>query len=175
MPLSRLLLAACALPLMLHAQSADPAKPFSYADTVALVKERAVSLEQQRAAMANDPRFRTPSGDLAQGQKPEKSAPEGIFVTGPTQTNESYFIDGKEVQKSIPYCRILDPAFVRNPESLLPKVFENQPYGGNVIQLLVYHADQNQPAFKLVGKAEEIQHSQFPFKNGDLIVVSVVR
>lgn len=174
MQLSRVLLAACALPLMLHAQSADTAKPFSYADTVALVKERAPSLEQQRAAHAQDPR-RIQFGDSAQEQKPGQTPPEGIYVAGPNQTNEIYFANGKEVQKSVPYCYILDPVSVRNPGNLWPTILEGHNLNEERFQLLLYRADQNEPTFKLVGKYAEIKNSQFPFKNGDLVVVSVVR
>ncbi|PTX97185.1 hypothetical protein DB345_08400 [Spartobacteria bacterium LR76] len=175
MPLSRVLLAACALPLMLHAQSADPAKPFSYADTVALVKERALSPEQRRAANPNNGRPVIHFNDPAQGEKTEPAPSERIYVAGPTQTDEIYFSNGKEVQKSVPYCYILETAAVRNPSNLWPIVLDGHNVNEERFQLLLYRADQNEPAFKLVGKYEEIKNSQFPFKNGDLIVVSVIR
>lgn len=175
MPLSRLLLAACALPLMLHAQSAEPAKPFSYADTVALVKERALSPEQRRTAQPKDRPKLIQFGDPAQGEKTEPAPSERIYVAGPTQTDEIYFANGKEVQKSVPYCYILEPAAVRNPSNLWPIVLDGHNVNEERFQLLLYRADQNEPAFKLVGKYAEIKNSQFPFKNGDLIVVSVVR
>ncbi len=114
MPLSRFLLAACVLPLMLHAQSADSAKPFSYADTVALVKERALSPEQRSGLPNNRPRS-IQFTDPAKSEKTEPAPSERIYVAGPTQTNEIYFANGKEVQKSVPYCYILETAAVRNP------------------------------------------------------------
>ena len=174
MPLSRLLLAACVFPLMLHAQSAEPAKPFSYADTVALVKERALSPEQRSAQNDNRPRA-IHFNDPAQGEKTEPVPSERIYVAGPRLTNEIYFSNGKEIQKSVPYCYILDPASVRNPSNLWSIVLDGYNVNEERFQLLLYRADQNEPTFKLVGKYAEIKNSQFPFKNGDLVVVSVVR
>jgi len=174
MPLScRLLLAAFALPLILHAQSAEPTKPFSYAETVALVKERALPPEQRSAQNNNRPRAIL-FNDPAQSEKAEPAPSERIYVAGPTQTNEIYFADGKEVQKSVPYCYILDPASVRNPSNLWSIVLDGYNVNEGQFQLLLYRADQNEPTFKLVGKYAEIKNSQFPFKNGDLIVVSVI-
>ncbi len=143
MPLSRLLLAACALPLMLHAQSADPAKPFSYADTVALVKERAKIAPAQQ-------RYVQDKNGVAQPVDNEDSR-QLVYVTGPPFTSETYFTDGKEVTRKVPYCRMLDLEYCRNPEGLIPAAWNAQPPFEGVIQLLVYRAGQNEPTFKLEG------------------------
>lgn len=176
MQLSRLLLVACALPLMLHAQSADPAKPFSYADTVALVKERAKIAPAQQRYVQDKNGVAQPVDNADSRQL--------VYVTGPPFTSETYFADGKEITRTVPYCRMLDLEYCRNPEGLMPAVLlgqawpvqpvQSQPSMQGVIQILVYRAGQNEPTFKLAGKYEEIKNSQFPFKNGDLVVVSLL-
>lgn len=175
MPLSRLLLAACALPLMLHAQSADPAKPFSYADTVALVKERAKIAPAQQ-------RYVQDKNGVAQPVDNANSR-QLVYVTSPPFTYEIYFTDGKEVTRKMPYCRMLDLEYCRTLEGLIPTVLQGETWQAQSVRskptfkefkVLVYRAGQNDPAFKLEGRYEEIKNSQFPLKNGDLVVVSFI-
>lgn len=144
MDLRSLLLATLMIPIFASAQIFnDPTNPFNYAGAVALVKER--------------------------GPAPDPRLNECIYVLGPERLAETQIIEGKETRLNMPYCRAFPAVQVRNPQGIFDFVRVND---SNQIQLLIYHANQSQPAAKIEGPAPEVRLSQFPLKSGDVVVIT---
>lgn len=128
---------------------------FSYPETVALAKSRAVFPESVQATKAEDARDRV------------------IYVVGPPYTKEVFLSGGVEIRKSMPFCYIFDRKEAPNPKSLLPMIALGRLTSESRVQILVYNADQPQPVFKLDGSLADIRNSQYPFSDRDAIVITV--
>jgi len=137
-----LLLAALLIPVFAFAQApVEVLKPFNYEQAATLAKERIGA-----------------NVDLN----------KVVTVLGPVRNIETRIVDGKEVTLSIPYFRALVENDAKNPEELSRSI-NLSDY--NRLQLVVYHANQSQPAVQITGTPSEISHGQFPFAGGDIVVI----
>lgn len=140
-----LLLASLLIPVFAFAQApVEVLKPFNYQQAAALAKER-----------------------IGTNFDPNKA----VIVLGPVRNIETRIVDGKEVTLSIPYCRAIVENEARSPETLSQYCDFS---GYNRLQLVVYRANQSQPAVQITGTPSEISHAQFPFAGGDIIVIEDV-
>ncbi len=99
-----------------------------------------------------------------------------IFILGPTQNEEYYIANGKELRRTLPY---ISPIGTQSPTTI-----ERLRSGGNGLlgggakgtyQLLVYRADSpTTPIVRLEGDNNTLSRSQFPLKPGDILVITAI-
>lgn len=105
-------------------------------------------------------------------ERTQEKAPreQCIFVLGPEQNEELYSSNGKELKRTLPYCRTFRTDNFKTIEKLLSN---NIPLGTDIsYQIAVYRSDSNDPVLRIRGSSDSLRLSQFPLKGGDVLVIT---
>jgi hypothetical protein len=104
-------------------------------------------------------------------ERTHQSSPEKtVFILGPAQFEETYFEKGRELKKFIPYCKAFSITEVTSLEKL-HNFYRPLDEQGNY-QIMIYRAGD--PVLRLQGHSSLLVSNQFPFKGGDLVIITPI-